>query len=255
MMRKQSKKVERGTRDTSIVDHITALNADQLRELVKAYAELLLRSALPFAEAIRERVVNTDSDPAHFEQCIPPRHWNAPLRTTVPRSNAKKRQRKIHRNIRLGKRLKNLRSVLVDGVVGLEDVLAGSNEARDDDVIIEEVNLSHIFHVMMRDMMLDMQRPSNRRVFDQKDALTAPTNGANETLNGILGALISKYLLRMTGFNDETIKTAISSDSFIVLDTELKCGIGRWAHEWNHVRQVFAVKFEAGIEVDPFALE
>ncbi|KAJ3168454.1 hypothetical protein HDU87_001010, partial [Geranomyces variabilis] len=48
----------------------------------------------------------------------------------------------------------------------------------------------------------------------------------------------------------ETTKTALSSDSYIVLDAELKCGIGKWVREWNHVRQVFAVKFEAGFEVD-----
>ncbi|KAI9104491.1 hypothetical protein DFS34DRAFT_603363 [Phlyctochytrium arcticum] len=72
------------------------------------------------------------------------------------------------------------------GVLGLENLLAGKEEANESDCIINGTNLSQLFRHVVRDILLDQQQPKSSRAFDEKDPLTAVA------LSG--GLLISRCL-------------------------------------------------------------
>jgi peptide deformylase len=40
------------------------------------------------------------------------------------------------------------------------------------------------------------------------------------------------------------LKESIQSEFFIVMDSEMKKGVGHWASKWDHVAEVYAIKFE-----------
>ena len=45
-----------------------------------------------------------------------------------------------------------------------------------------------------------------------------------------------------TAISQNTVQK-LKSDNYIVMDTEMVKGVGHWAREWNHVEEVFAIKF------------
>ncbi|KAI8820883.1 uncharacterized protein EV422DRAFT_67086 [Fimicolochytrium jonesii] len=84
----------------------------------------------------------------------------------------------------------------IDGVPGLEAVFKGKDEAMDDDLVLEEVNISQLYRRLMRDIVLDQQRPAMRRSFRPNDALMAVALKRGLLVSRHLPTAYERYITR-----------------------------------------------------------
>jgi hypothetical protein len=82
----------------------------------------------------------------------------------------------------------------------------------------------------------DAQKESFRRVYQNRKNRQRPIDSTTSQVANLKDSLKSQL--------STSVQDALSSDYFIIMDTEMKKGVGHWADSWNHMREIYAIKFQ-----------
>lgn len=82
----------------------------------------------------------------------------------------------------------------------------------------------------------DAQKESFRKVYQNRKNRQRPVDSTTSQVVLLKDSLKGKL--------DVSIQDALCSDDFIIMDTEMKRGIGHWAHRWDRMSEVYAIKFQ-----------
>ncbi len=88
----------------------------------------------------------------------------------------------------------------------------------------------------------DAQKESIRKFYQNRKNRHRPTASTTSQVISLKDSLQSRL--------SDSIQAVLSSDDFIVLDTEMKKGVGHWARSWNQVSEVYAIKFQGSEYVE-----
>ena len=88
----------------------------------------------------------------------------------------------------------------------------------------------------------DGQKESFRRVYQNRKKRQRPVDSTTSQVANLKDSLKSQL--------SNSVQDALSSDYFIVMDTEMKNGVGHWASNWDHMSEVYAIKFQGSEYVE-----